>query len=373
MYALIEESPAFQDQESPGNLSLIPVSTSPHQHHPVQMVSQDLTSMIIIWFLYEEEETTVIAPRHMSVAEFFAKAVNIVLSRGHSVSLEQVELRYEDEFLSPVRILSDYAIEAEDIIEILVMSEVHAISKESSKPEPVGIHHLDDDDFNSKRYDIFARPAGDKVVLRDIIQRSGEQLLDPPRDIFAVHAPSSVRPAIQGSPPPGHTTRSASSAIGDRRTTGVPLSATRPASRPRASPKPFTQPRRPSSPGQLSSPGKPDTYYGVRKGWQVGICDSWDEVVRRIKSYPYPEYSAFSNWEDAKAYVLGGMWRDMPDSARPYDTSVPAYVDLQGQQGIGDTNNRGSVSVDRTSKSQDKIKQTFKCPRFSGNAKDWKT
>jgi hypothetical protein len=30
-------------------------------------------------------------------------------------------------------------------------------------------------------------------------------------------------------------------------------------------------------------------------------------------------------------------------------------------------------SVDRTPKSQDKIKQTFKCPRFSGNAKDWKT
>jgi hypothetical protein len=24
------------------------------------------------------------------------------------------------------------------------------------------------------------------------------------------------------------------------------------------------------------------------------------------------------------------------------------------------------------SKSQDKIKQTFKCPKFSGNAKDWK-
>jgi hypothetical protein len=124
----------------------------------------------------------------MRVAELVDKAVDIVLSRGHSVSLEQVELRYEGEFLLPVRILSDYAIESEGIIEILVMSEVHAIPKESSKPEPVGIHHLDNDDFNSKRHDIFARPAGDEVVFRDIFQRSGEQPLDPPRDIFAVHA-----------------------------------------------------------------------------------------------------------------------------------------------------------------------------------------
>ncbi len=28
--------------------------------------------------------------------------------------------------------------------------------------------------------------------------------------------------------------------------------------------------------------------------------------------------------------------------------------------------------VKTSSRSQDKIKQTFKCPRFSGNAKDWK-
>jgi hypothetical protein len=371
MYALIEESPAFQDQESPGNMSLIPVSTSSHQHHPVQMVSQDLTPMIIIWFLYEEEETTAVVPRHMRVAELVDKAVDIVSSRGQSVSHDQVELRYEGEVLLPVRILSDYSIEPEDIIEILVVSEVQTISKESSKFEPIGILHPDDIEFESKRHDIFARPAGDKDVIRDIFQSSGERFLAPSRDIFAVPAQSSVRPAIQGSPPPGHTTRSASSAMGDRSTTGVSLSATRPASRPRVSPKPSTQPRRPRSPGQLSLPGKPDTYYGVRKGWQVGICDSWDEVVRRIKSYPYPEYCAFSNWEDAKAYVLGGMWRDMPDSARPYVTSAPASGDLQGQQGIGDTN-RGSV-VDRTSKSQDKIKQTFKCPRFFGNAKDWKT
>ncbi len=46
MYALIAESPAVQDQENSGSSSL--TSMPPYQHHPVQSVSQELTSMIII-------------------------------------------------------------------------------------------------------------------------------------------------------------------------------------------------------------------------------------------------------------------------------------------------------------------------------------
>jgi hypothetical protein len=36
------------------------------------------------------------------------------------------------------------------------------------------------------------------------------------------------------------------------------------------------------------------------------------------------------------------------------------------------TSKMGSSGVGGGSKGHDKIKQSFKCPRFSGNAKDWK-
>jgi hypothetical protein len=343
------------------------------------------------------------------------------------VSLEQIELRHEGEVLLPSRNLSDYEIESEDVIEILIVSEVQALSEETSplaKPDLTDTPHLDDDKFDSVRHYVFVRPAGDYVVPRDIFQSSRDQLLEPSRDIFAVKAAlktepdvprdifkspsgrllepprdifaaiaastsipvdlgsstntgigprvrqSAVRSAIQEQPSPGQATRSAPSVVGGRGSTVVTLPTTRPATRARTTPHFSTQPQRPTSSWQPPSPGKPETFYGIRKGWQVGVCDSWDEVARRIKSYPYPEYCSFSTWEDAKAYVMGGMWRDMPDSARPYVNSAPAYGGLRGQQDIGETN---MGSVDRTSKSQDKIKQTFKCPRFSGNAKDWKT
>jgi hypothetical protein len=181
MYALIEGSPAFQDQEVPGSSSVTsPMSpTSPHHHQPVQIFSPDLTTMII-WFLYEEDEISAIVARHMKVAVLVDKAVDIVSSRGHGVSLEQIELRHVGEVLLPSRNLSGYEIESEDVIEILIVSEVQALPEESSsqaKPDLADIPHLDDDQFDSVRHDIFVRPAGDHVVPRDIFQSSRERLL----------------------------------------------------------------------------------------------------------------------------------------------------------------------------------------------------
>jgi hypothetical protein len=166
--------------------------------------------------------------------------------------------------------------------------------------------------------------------------------------------------------------------------------------------------------------GTQPEFYGVRKGFQVGVCDSWDELARRISGFPAPEFKTFTTCEDAKTYVMQGMWRDMPESARPWVNPVPDWAlpkgGLQIDSGIRFANRNtpiaphtaghsGSVPVHQGShtgtvrrdphamdnmareppphmgsseagggtKGHDKIKQSFKCPRFSGNPKDWKS
>jgi hypothetical protein len=126
---------------------------------------------------------------------------------------------------------------------------------------------------------------------------------------------------------------------------------------------------------------------------------------------------------------MQGMWRDMPDDARPWVNPVPHWTlphtsshvapvlrpgiipnllvpttvgralppwnlpgsstqndrapggalsqpQVQGTIGhvsqMGHASNMGSAIVGGETKGHDKIKQSFKCPRFSGNAKDWK-
>jgi transposase InsO family protein len=66
------------------------------------------------------------------------------------------------------------------------------------------------------------------------------------------------------------------------------------------------------------------TYYGIRRGLLIGVCDSWEELKQRIAGYPNPRYQSFSTWQAAKEYVLEGMWNDMPDAARRYATPLPA-------------------------------------------------
>jgi hypothetical protein len=177
----------------------------------------------------------------------------------------------------------------------------------------------------------------------------------------------------------------------------------------------------PSSVPVRTSPisGTQPEFYGVRKGFQIGVCDSWDELVRRISGFPAPEFKTFTTWDDAKMYVMQGMWRDMPEGARPWVNPVPDWVlpggKLQVDYGSRMANRttpiahytagqsrstpdhqgshtgtvlRRSLAMDNNarepmsnmessaagggSKGHDKIKQSFKCPRFSGNPKDWK-
>jgi hypothetical protein len=140
------------------------------------------------------------------------------------------------------------------------------------------------------------------------------------------------------------------------------------------------------------------------------VFKTWAEVERSIVGFQQPEFNTFTTWDAAKAYVMQGMWRDMPDAARQWANPVPGWAPSGSQlpdhrrnllplpgtikrdqalhtgnvrsqlpvQESGGYNNSGHAStMGRTegggvSKGHDKIKQSFKCPRFSGTAKDWK-
>jgi hypothetical protein len=61
------------------------------------------------------------------------------------------------------------------------------------------------------------------------------------------------------------------------------------------------------------------TFYGIQ-GRHAGVCDSWDELQRRIDGTSNPRFQSFSNWQAAKEYVIDGMWNDMPEEAKCYAT-----------------------------------------------------
>jgi hypothetical protein len=54
------------------------------------------------------------------------------------------------------------------------------------------------------------------------------------------------------------------------------------------------------------------------------VCDSFEELQRRIDGSPHSVYQSFSTWEEAKAYVIEGMWDDMPEEAKCYATPPPS-------------------------------------------------
>jgi hypothetical protein len=75
-----------------------------------------------------------------------------------------------------------------------------------------------------------------------------------------------------------------------------------------------------------SRSGTKPEFYGIRKGFEVGVCDSWPELARSISGFPKPEFKTFATWEEAKTYVMQGMWRDMPADSRPYVSPVPTWA-----------------------------------------------
>jgi hypothetical protein len=50
-----------------------------------------------------------------------------------------------------------------------------------------------------------------------------------------------------------------------------------------------------NNPVRISSKsGNPPEFYGVRKGFEIGVCDSWPELARRITGFPKPEFKTFA-------------------------------------------------------------------------------
>ncbi|WP_454064393.1 ribonuclease H1 domain-containing protein [Candidatus Nitrospira salsa] len=67
-------------------------------------------------------------------------------------------------------------------------------------------------------------------------------------------------------------------------------------------------------------------YYGVRRGRQTGVFDSWPECQRQIVKYSGAEYKSFSTPEEAQAYAF-------PESSTTFEgtddanTIVDVWVD----------------------------------------------
>jgi hypothetical protein len=105
------------------------------------------------------------------------------------------------------------------------------------------------------------------------------------------------------------------------------------------SPTPTQGTTAPPPDGAGTTPPTVKTYYGIRRGHLTGVCESWEALQSRITGYSCPVFQPFSTWEAAKAYVIEGMWQDMPDSARPYATPPFSFREASG-------NDKATVLVD---------------------------
>ena len=66
-------------------------------------------------------------------------------------------------------------------------------------------------------------------------------------------------------------------------------------------------------------------YYAVRKGYDTGIFESWDECKLHVDGYSGAEYKSFSTIEEAKKYLYGNDGED-PSFISSQDKAI-AYVD----------------------------------------------
>ncbi|EIN09342.1 hypothetical protein PUNSTDRAFT_134495 [Punctularia strigosozonata HHB-11173 SS5] len=52
-------------------------------------------------------------------------------------------------------------------------------------------------------------------------------------------------------------------------------------------------------------------FYGVQKGRQQGVFESWDEVQKQVRSYPDAKHRCFCTRQEAEEYVAG-TWQSQP-------------------------------------------------------------
>lgn len=65
------------------------------------------------------------------------------------------------------------------------------------------------------------------------------------------------------------------------------------------------------------------SFYAVRKGYQTGVFESWDEVQKYVKGFPGAEYKKFSSPEEADAWAHE---KDTPAVKQESVMSEPAFA-----------------------------------------------
>ena len=400
--------------------------------------------VLVLWFEYLKDEIAVIIAPDSTIDKLVEEAVDILVERGISVSPSQVILRFDGQILDRKANVGEYGIVSEDTVEIHVLPP--SGKKASPHRRPVSPAVAPRDIFNNeherggkdrgtsatehtapRHQSSPDRPLSQSAAPRDIFKnedKQGEKDRETNATVHTApqHQSSSDRPSSHSAAPrdifkneheqgekdretnatvhtaPRHQSSSSSPVrdIFQSRVSGhqaAPLQdpprashlqpSHRPAPNPSSSPNPSRHPPASSN----HSPEQTITYYGVRRGHRVGVCNSWEDLQRHIAGFPHPVFRSFTTWQDAKDYVIEGMWRDMPEeskryaspppwSSRRFDPPPPDKDRRTENRNIGDEDfsnmGRSVPAVTGISKSQDKIKQNFKCPKFSGNTKDWK-
>ena len=384
--------------------------------------------VMVIWFEYLKDEIAVIILPDSTIEKLVEEAVGILVERGISVSPSQVILRFDGQILDRKASVGEYGIVSEDTVEIHVLPPSSRKASPYRRPLSPAVaprdifkneHERGTKDRGTSATEHTAprhqsspdRPLSHAAASRDIFKNEHEQgekdretnatghnaprhqssssspvrnIFQSPRDIFQPHNVLSAKERVTVSNPDRVRGHQAAPLQDPPRASHLqPSPSARPAPTPSSSPNSSRHPPASSN----HPPERTTTYYGVRRGHRVGVCDSWEELQRHIAGFPHPVFQSFTTWQDAKDYVIEGMWRDMPEeskryaspppwSSRRFDPPPPDKDRRPDNRSIGDEDfsnmGRSVPAVTGISKSQDKIKQNFKCPKFSGNTKDWK-
>ncbi len=189
----------------------------------------------------------------MSIKTLVERASEILIARGVMVRFEQIILRHEGMTLEVKSVMSDYQIDPEDIVEILVSRSIRSPDKIPQQKSEAGLLLSHESSSNLEPKDIFLPP-------RDIFGAAAK------RDLFTVEV-NHEEPLVQRVPSTGFLPTHDASA---RRDIFLPrdifgASETRELSTVAV------------GPGRRSSP-KPEEiqskFYDIRKGHQIGVCDS---------------------------------------------------------------------------------------------------
>jgi hypothetical protein len=276
----------------------------------------------MIWFSYEEEEFPYIVWHQMPVALLVEAAAKILQDNGENITKDHVVLMHDHRYMDATfERLSDHDIESEDVIDILInRGRSLSKSKQSDPDVQPGSPHDKGHKFYCVRR---GRMPG--------IYRSWEE----------------CQTQVEGFP-------------------GCEF-------------KSFRSKRDALDYMEMvvrthdSHHSESKKYYGVRRGRAPGIYRSWNDCQIQVEGFSGCEFKSFTRERDAREYMASvvNMVEDIPSifpqsGGLRQENAKIASLNLSQEN----ANIAPLKSVDN--RSQDKIKQAFKCPKFSGNTKDWK-